>query len=132
MSGRCKELEGTNGAYNIFESESRMNTVVSQLSKVIESLEQIKGNQFVLYDAIDRSNKELKKLNTSMNHVVDTLNSMDKHIANIDDKSSDIKRNTSTTAFNSGIIAYNTEVAAFYAKKNAELTNALGYLVALS
>ena len=31
-----------------------------------------------------------------------------------------------------GIIAYNTERTAYYSQKNAELTNALGYMVALS
>ena len=36
-----------------------------------------------------------------------------------------------TIAKNSDVIAHNTAAAAYYAKKNAELTNAMGYLVAL-
>ena len=36
-----------------------------------------------------------------------------------------------TIAKNSDVIAHNTAATAYYAKKNAELTNAMGYLVAL-
>lgn len=32
---------------------------------------------------------------------------------------------------NSDVIAHNTAATAYYAEKNAELTNAMGYLVAL-
>ena len=38
----------------------------------------------------------------------------------------------SRIADNTEVIAYNTERTAFYAKKNTELTNALGFMVALN
>ncbi|MBE6797181.1 MAG: hypothetical protein E7531_02440 [Ruminococcaceae bacterium] len=124
-SGRCKELEGSDGAYNIYENEIRMNTVVSQLTQIIESLEQVKQNQYMIYTAIQETNRLLSSLNASMNKAVSSLSA-------IKNNTTDMKTYMSQIADNTEVIAYNTEVAAFYSKKNAELTNALGYMVALS
>ena len=48
-SGRCDQLEGPNGAYNLYEMELRQNIVIGQLSTITEHLEQIKENQYTLY-----------------------------------------------------------------------------------
>lgn len=109
-SGRCDSLSGRDGAYNLYESEIRQNMVISKLSDVVDSLDDIKQNQFVIYKQLSSMNNSLNKLNDSMNDAVSSLHS--------------INSNTAQTA-------YNTEVTAYYAKKNAELTDALGYLVAL-
>lgn len=39
MTGRCEELTGPHGAYNLYEDELRKDTVISQLNTVIENLE---------------------------------------------------------------------------------------------
>ncbi len=125
MSGRCETLEGTSGAYNIYENEIRMNTVISQLSDVVASLEEIKNNQFMIYSAITEINLQLSELNYSMDSAV-------KSLERIKTNTSDMNKYLSEISDNTKVIAYNTEATAFYAKKNAELTNALGYMVALS
>ena len=56
MSGRCFELEGPNGAYNLYEMELRQNIVISQLSNIISNLEQIRDNQFTLYQELVNAN----------------------------------------------------------------------------
>lgn len=56
-SGRCSELEGPNGAYNLYESELRQNIIINQLSTIIDNLDQIKNNQFILYQEISNSNR---------------------------------------------------------------------------
>ena len=48
-TGRCAELTGPNGAYNLYEDEMRKDMIISQLSAVLENLEQIKQNQYMLY-----------------------------------------------------------------------------------
>lgn len=63
MSGRCFELEGPNGAYNLYESELRQNIIIGQLSTIISSLEQIQSNQFSLY-------QELVKANSTVNEIL--------------------------------------------------------------
>lgn len=52
LTGRCTELTGPHGAYNLYEDELRKDTVISQLNTVIENLEQIRQNQFMLYQQV--------------------------------------------------------------------------------
>ena len=52
ITGRCDELTGPHGAYNMYEDEVRKDTVISQLNTVIENLEQIKQNQYMLYQQV--------------------------------------------------------------------------------
>lgn len=56
LSGRCDKLEGPDGAYNLYEMELRQNIIISQLSNIVENLEQIKNNQFSLYQEIQKTN----------------------------------------------------------------------------
>ena len=110
-SGRCTTLEGPHGAYNLYESEIRMNAIVSQLADVIKSLKQIQKNQFVIYTAINEATNELAALNKATQKMNVTLNAMHGELATI---------------------SRNTEVTAFYAKKNAELMDTLCFLTALN
>lgn len=57
VTGRCDSLTGPHGAYNLYEDELRKDTVISQLNTVIENLEKIKQNQYMLYQQI----KEIQK-----------------------------------------------------------------------
>ena len=52
LTGRCEELIGPNGAYNLYEDEMRKDTIISQLGTVLENLEQIKQNQYMLYQQV--------------------------------------------------------------------------------
>ena len=52
ITGRCEGLTGPHGAYNLYEDEMRKDTVISQLNTVIENLEQIKNNQYMLYQQV--------------------------------------------------------------------------------
>lgn len=51
-TGRCSELTGPNGAYNLYESELRQNTIISQMSVIISKLDEIKYNQYILYETV--------------------------------------------------------------------------------
>lgn len=55
-SGRCNQLEGMGGAYNLFEEEIRLNLIIIQLNKVVESLDQIKNSQYLLYTQLSAAN----------------------------------------------------------------------------
>ena len=110
MSGRCDSLEGANGAYNIYENEIRANLIISQLSTVIKQLEDIKQSQYMIYSEMQKVNQGLSTLNGKMDRAISSLK---------------------TVEHNTELTAYNTAVTAYYAKKNVELTNALGYLIAM-
>lgn len=73
-AGRCTELEGHEGAYNILETEIRLDRIISQLDKVIAQLEQIKQNQFMLYSAVQECNQRLGLIMGSIRQMVVDLN----------------------------------------------------------
>lgn len=93
-SGRCSQLEGHEGAYNIFENEIRQNIIISKLDDVINRLDTIRDNQYMLYSAIQESNKKTKQLTGIMYQLSDKL--------------SNISQNTEICAYNSNITAQNT------------------------
>lgn len=99
-SGRCNTLIGHEGAYNIYENEIRLNRIIVQLDIVIDKLEEIKNNQYMLYDAINQTNRTNKKIMSEL-----------KSIRN---QNADILKNTSISAYNSSIIARNTEILKWY------------------
>ena len=61
-SGRCDELTGPNGAYNLYELELRQNTVISQLNTIISNLEQIQQNQQMLYRELVQITQNTRKI----------------------------------------------------------------------
>lgn len=124
LAGRCTALERTDGAYNIFEVECRANQIIGQLTKIVQSLEKIKESQYLIYS-------ELRGINNSLNRMNATMSNMAKSLQAIKVDTHNISGYMETVAKNSDVIAHNTAVSAYYSKMNAELTNSLGYLVAL-
>lgn len=94
QTGRCTELTGPNGAYNLYESELRQNIIINKLDTVIEQLDQIKNNQYLLYT-------ELQKVNQKSAYIARTTTMLL-------DSSKRIEANTAITAYCSEIIAANT------------------------
>ena len=109
VTGRCEALEGATGAYNLYETEIRSNTIISSLSQIAESLEEIKNTQYMIYSKLDSIDRTLCSLANSMSDAVSALKSMDNKLSRIEE--------------NSEVIAYNTQATAYYSKMNAELTN---------
>lgn len=61
-------------AYNKYDLELRLNTIIVKLDTIIRSLEQIKNNQFALYTAIKDTNKKIDNLTKDIRHQADVLN----------------------------------------------------------
>lgn len=116
VTGRCSELTGPNGAYNLYENEMRQNIIIGKLDRIIQKLDEIKQNQYTLYQAIRGVTSQLSQLNKTASAMTSELESMNTTLTNIED--------------NTSVIAYNTAKTAYYSKVNADLTNALGYLIA--
>lgn len=62
ITERCEGLTGPHGAYNLYEDEVRKDMIISQLFVVIENLEQIKQNQYLLYQQV----KEIQQTTSSI------------------------------------------------------------------
>lgn len=164
-SGRCSSLEGAEGAYNLFESETRTNEIVFQLNTIVSSLEDIKSNQFMLYKELKKVNEYLDSIDESTNRLIHELENIEIDIKDVKellvdidygvnemnfslgdlssiseqnlkvlsatyDNTSKIAENSSFIAHNSAVTAHYSAVAAHYSKVNAELTNALGFMMA--
>ncbi len=98
ISGRVTSLaaqNGMDGAYNLYENELRQNIIIEKLDVIINSLEQIKANQYLLYEAIQEANQALLD------------------ITDMAEKVSNIESNTALTAYNSKVIADNTKVLSY-------------------
>ena len=61
-AGRCSTLEGHEGAYNILETEMRLDRIIVSLDTIIFQLEDIKYMQRVLYDVVTEANETLHNL----------------------------------------------------------------------
>lgn len=111
LSGRCATLDGVNGCYNLYESELRANIIINKLDAIGDALEQIKGNQYMLYSQLQQINTELSVLNSTttamLNGIKDTAEVFLEH---------------------SAVIAHNSAVSAYYAKLNAEIASSDRYI----
>lgn len=88
MSGRCTELEGPDGAYNLYENEIRQNIIIIQLNAILANLEGIQQTQYMLYTALCETNRRLEH----------------------------IESNTEAIAYNTAVTAENSEIVARYYK----------------
>lgn len=78
VTGRCEELSGPYGAYNLYEDEVRKDKIISQLNTVIANLEQIKQNQYKLYEQVcqiqSNTNRMVRELNAIKGYVIKLTN----------------------------------------------------------
>lgn len=96
ISGRCNTLEGHEGAYNIYENEVRLNAIIIRLDDIIEHLNEIRSNQYELYNAISEGNK--------------IANNIYQQSIKVSDDVDRIVENSAITAYNSRITAMNSEI----------------------
>ena len=71
QTGRCSELTGPNGAYNLYESELRQNLIINRLEAVVSQLEQIKTNQYYLYNELQTANKKIARVSGQLSDLYD-------------------------------------------------------------
>lgn len=107
QSGRCDELTGPDGAYNLYESELRSDLIITKLDNIERKLDQVIANQHTLYYAISQANKRLDKITTQL------------------DKSLALQK---ATVANTAIAAANTAITAACTAAIAANTEALKYI----
>lgn len=115
QSGRCEQLTGHEGAYNIYENELRMNIIINKLNDIIERLDSIEENQYVIAQAIRGATAEVNKLSNLVNQQISTLQNIDE--------------NAALTAYYSKITAVNTTYMAWIKKYKIEDLNGTTQIV---
>ena len=78
----------------------------------------------MIYRKLQSIDDFLHTLNRSFEQAVSSLQS-------IDSKATTMNKYLENISANTDVIAHNSAVSAYYSKVNAELTNALGFMVAL-
>ena len=68
-SHRCDTLTGHEGAYNIYENELRLNTIVGMIEQLNSRMDVIENNQHVLAEAIRDTNYQLSSLSNQVEQV---------------------------------------------------------------
>lgn len=117
-TGRCTSLQGPDGAYNLYESERRQDLIIDRLDTITDKLDQIQQNQYMLFTAIEESNRSLQSISNTLDEVLDVAISTQGTLEQISEKATAVASNSARTAY--------------WSRKNAELIDSLGYLVALS
>lgn len=104
-SGRCSQLEGPDGAYNLYESELRQNLVINQLEGIANKLDQIQQNQYTLYTEIHNIGEIMKGISKDVNAIMVNTCS--------------IAQCSYITALNTKVIADNTEAIKYISLINS-------------
>ena len=74
-SGRCGELEGASGAYNIYEAESRTDHIIRKLDTAIAKLDDIAAVQHKLYKELVRVNENIEDLQNVVHFGIESMKS---------------------------------------------------------
>lgn len=98
---RVSKLTGSNGAYNLFEQELRMNLVINKLDDIITELEEIKENQYMLYSELVAANEKMEQISQN---IIELVNS-----------SRNVEKLAGITAYCSQVAAQNTEALKYIA-----------------
>lgn len=75
-AGRCAQLEGSDGGYNILETEIRLDRIITNMDSIIEKLDDIKQGQFALHRAIRESNRRLEEIASSNDQMIEQIYSL--------------------------------------------------------
>lgn len=100
VTGRCTELAGPHGAYNLYESELRADTIINQLNVVIANLEQIRNNQYMLYQQVSAIQENTRAITRELR----TISGYTIAIAQL----------TALNAYYDGVALRQAEIAALY------------------
>ena len=71
-SGRCDELIGSTGAYNLYEAEVRQNLIINQLEIIADKLDQIKANQYMLYTQLEANNRIIGEVSQDIKAIMNS------------------------------------------------------------
>ena len=58
-TSRCSSLTGADGAYNLFESETRQNLVILKLDEILENLDELKTAMYKCCTVLEKASKQL-------------------------------------------------------------------------
>lgn len=98
-TGVCTQLEGHEGAYNKYDTESRLDYIICKMDEVLKHLEEIKSNQYQLYSAIQESNAQFDKLISNTNYMMGQLDEIQAQGAQLDARVASLQMTSALTLY---------------------------------
>lgn len=98
-TGVCTQLEGHEGAYNKYDTESRLDYIICKMDEVLKHLEEIKSNQYQLYSAIQESNAQFDKLISNTNYMMGQLDGIQAQGAQLDARVASLQMTSALTLY---------------------------------
>lgn len=86
--GRCSELNGADGAYNLFDQEKNNGLLISELDISLFKLEKYESTMYTLVDLLRKNDKITSKIFTEINH--DSNNTLKQTVSLYQNQLSDI------------------------------------------
>lgn len=68
-SGRCFSLVGHEGAYNLYESELRMNIIIEKLDDILSRIDEIRDTQHMLVNELKQCNAQLSRIGGTLDNI---------------------------------------------------------------
>lgn len=98
-SGRCTELSGPNGAYNLYETELRQNVIIDKLDAILGSLEDIRQNQYILYTEVSKVAAVLPSISMDIKNMLNASMSIASSSAIAAQRLAAVEKNTQTLMY---------------------------------
>lgn len=104
QAGVCHKLEDVDGAYNKYDQEVLLKTIICSLGDILANLEEIKNNQYLLYKAITGSNRNI---NYMMNRL---LSNNEMIVEAVNQQGQTISGHLSAIEYNNTVMRLNTTI----------------------
>lgn len=102
-TGRCSQLQGHEGAYNLYEDEKMKNMIITKLDVVSQQLGRLNNAMLYVGQAIEECNNRLSELESTSNRMISSVNNMNsnisKQISGVSNQMSAIEENTANSAY---------------------------------
>lgn len=102
-TGRCTQLQGHEGAYNLYEDEKMKNMIITKLDVVSQQLGKLNNSMIYVGQAIEECNSRLADLEDASDRMISSVNSMNSNVSNrlnsVSNQMSAIEENTANSAY---------------------------------
>ena len=131
-TGRCTELEGHEGAYNIYEQEKRMGYIIDKLDDISGKLDKMNGAMMYLGQAVYQCSDKLDQLNENslktlqaiedmnfditegMSNLSKDVNSISGNLSNISDSLANVEVSSANSAYYAEVGSEAATFSAYY------------------
>lgn len=106
-TGRCTQLQGHEGAYNLYEDEKMKGMIINKLDIVSQQLGQLNNSMVYVGQAIEECNNRLSDLESTSNRMIQSVNNMNNNVTSqlngVSNQMAAIEENTANSAYYSEV-----------------------------